>query len=445
MSKCKQIKMGALGTFTRGRGGPKSDEEVNGIPCVRYGDIYTKHGAIIRKFSSSISPQRLSDYTTIRFGDIVFAASGETFEEIGKATVFLGNEIACVGGDTIVFKPNAEVLDSVFCAYAMGADDAIRHRSKMGQGSSVIHISGQHIASYEIPLPPLPQQRRIAEILSTVDDAIEATETLIAKQQQIKQGLMHDLFTRGVWTAESIARAQHAGSKFAATSAKPGQLRPPRETAPELYQESPLGWIPKDWEVKELGTMSEIVSGVTLNASSDSGVRIVPYLRVANVQDGYLDLSEVKTVCVSEAQFVKLQLRQGDVLMNEGGDFDKLGRGTVWNCEVEPCVHQNHVFRVRPKAEQLDSHYLAFWSQSHFGKKYFVLNSKQSTNLASINSTQLNKFPVFCSSLAEQQEIVRLIGSVVEKVGALTAETAKLQKQKQGLMQDLLSGEVQVS
>lgn len=171
------------------------------------------------------------------------------------------------------------------------------------------------------------------------DEAIEQTERLIAEQQQIKAGLMQDLFTRGVWTAASIERARASGS-FAAASAKVGQLRPPREIAPELYKESPLGWIPKDWEVKRLGTMSEIVSGVTLNSGSVSGGRVVPYLRVANVQDGYLDLSEIKTVSVTEAQFQKLKLEQGDVLMNEGGDFDKLGRGTVWNCEVDKLKKQ---------------------------------------------------------------------------------------------------------
>jgi len=435
-------RLGLLGTFYRGHGGTKQDSDPDGFPCVRYGDLYTQHGEVIKEFTTFISKEASQSYFELRRGDIVIAGSGETHEEIGSAAAFVYDFRAFAGGDTIVFRPNS-TADSCFVAYSLNADAAARFKAKMGQGSSVIHISARNLLNLPIPHPPLPQQRRIAEILSTVDDAIEATEALIAKQQQIKSGLMHDLFTRGVWTEASIARAQQDGLP-AASSAKPGQLRPPRETAPELYKESALGWIPKDWEVKLLGAMSEIVSGVTLNASSDAGVRVVPYLRVANVQDGYLDLSEVKTVCVSEAQFVKLQLRQGDVLMNEGGDFDKLGRGTIWNCEIEPCVHQNHVFRVRPKLDQLDAHYLAFWSQSDFGKKYFVLNSKQSTNLASINSTQLNRFPVFCASFVEQKEIVRLLGSVVKKVGALTAETAKLQKQKQGLMQDLLTGQVLV-
>ena len=120
----------------------------------------------------------------------------------------------------------------------------------------------------------------------------------------------------------------------------------------------------------------------------------VPYLRVANVQeDGYLDLSDVKLVKVSLKLCEKLLLQDGDVLMNEGGDYDKLGRGTVWKGEIHPCIHQNHVFRVRPKTKKLRSEYLAFWSQSEFGKKYFILSSKQSTNLASINSTQLHGIP----------------------------------------------------
>jgi len=164
---------------------------------------------------------------------------------------------------------------------------------------------------------------------------------------------------------------------------------PPREHAPELYQQTPIGWIPKEWEVKLLGVLAEIVSGVTLGAKGEISDEIeVPYLRVANVQDGYLDLTEVKTVRVSRNQLEKLQLQFGDVLMNEGGDFDKLGRGSVWQEEIKPCIHQNHVFRVRPRDSQLRSYFLAFWSQSEKGKKYFVLNSKQSTNLASINSTQ---------------------------------------------------------
>ena len=187
------------------------------------------------------------------------------------------------------------------------------------------------------------------------------------------------------------------------------------------------------------------MSGVTLGAKGEISDGVgVPYLRVANVQDGYFDLTEVKTIHVSRSQFEKLQLRYGDVLMNEGGDFDKLGRGSVWLEEIKPCIHQNHVFRVRPRDSKLRSYYLAFWSQSEMGKKYFVLNSKQSTNLASINSTQLNRFPVALPSSIEQERIETRIVALNSYADSLEQELAKLHKQKHGLMHDLLTGRVRV-
>lgn len=295
---------------------------------------------------------------------------------------------------------------------------------KLNQGTSINGIVRSDLMRYPLELPPLTQQRRISDILSTLDDAIEQTEALIAKTQQIKTGLMRDLFTRGV--------------------TPDGQLRPTREQAPQLYKESSLGWIPCEWDVLNLGSLAEIVSGVTLGSDSLSGVE-VPYLRVANVQDGYLDLSEMKTVRVDPARLARLVLRPGDVLMNEGGDFDKLGRGTVWSGEIAPCIHQNHVFRVRPNDDCLRSDYLAYWSQSQYGKKYFLRSSKQSTNLASINSTQLHAFPVAIPGRDEQQEVERRIGAVNAQLVQLVHDAAKGRKLRMGLMHDLLTGRVRVA
>ncbi|MHB1203254.1 MAG: restriction endonuclease subunit S, partial [Acidithiobacillus sp.] len=317
--------------------------------------------------------------------------------------------------------------DSRFVLYSILSDNVAQQIERYSVGSNYPAINSSDIRRLEVPDFEPPVQNRIAEILSTLDEAIEQTEALIAKHQQVKAGLMHDLFTRGV--------------------SLDGHLRPTREQAPDLYKESPLGWIPKEWEVTPLGSLAEIVSGVTLGAKGEisDGVGVgVPYLRVANVQDGYLDLTEVKTIQVSRSQFEKLQLRYGDVLMNEGGDFDKLGRGSVWLEEIKPCIHQNHVFRVRPRDSKLRSYYLAFWSQSEMGKKYFVLNSKQSTNLASINSTQLNRFPVALPSPMEQERIEARIIVLNSYADSLEQEHAKLRQQKHGLMHDLLTGRVRV-
>ncbi|MFM2639097.1 MULTISPECIES: restriction endonuclease subunit S [Vibrio] len=269
-------------------------------------------------------------------------------------------------------------------------------------------------------------QEKVADILSTIDNQIDATQALIDKYTAIKQGMMADLFSRGIDPATKA-------------------LRPAFEEAPELYHETPLGMLPKGWDVEVLGDLASIASGITLGKDL-SGVRtvLVPYLRVANVQDGYLDLSEVKSIAVPEVDADKYVLQYGDVLMNEGGDFDKLGRGTVWREEIPGCCHQNHVFRVRADNRKLRFDYLAYWSASSFGKHYFVLNSKQSTNLASINSTQLKAFPVAKPTLEEQEEIESRLQSVDGLLRSSKDELHKLIAQKSGLMQDLLTGKVPV-
>lgn len=191
--------------------------------------------------------------------------------------------------------------------------------------------------------------------------------------------------------------------------------------------------------------MADIVSGVTLGNKTDSLTCVeVPYLRVANVQDGYLDLSDVKTIKVTPTQCEKLLLQKGDVLMNEGGDFDKLGRGTVWRGEINRCIHQNHVFRVRPNTKKLRSNYLAFWSQFEFGKSYFILSSKQSTNLASVNSTQLHVFHIMLPDIDEQDRIENRVEAINDRLDQLNAESSKYSLVKFGLMHDLLTGRVRV-
>jgi type I restriction enzyme S subunit len=130
--------------------------------------------------------------------------------------------------------------------------------------------------------------------------------------------------------------------------------------------------------------------------------------------------------------------------MNEGGDYDKLGRGTVWNGQISPCLHQNHVFRVRSNRDYLIPEFLALVSGSAYGKRFFIVSSKQSTNLASINSTQLKSFPIPCPPISEQQRILYAFNAHDTCIRKEEAYLNKLKLQKQGLMQDLLTGKVRV-
>ncbi len=169
--------------------------------------------------------------------------------------------------------------------------------------------------------------------------------------------------------------------------------------------------IPDGWKKVRLDKVAHIQTGIAKNQKELHDPMTLPYLRVANVQDGYLDLRKIKTIQISADNLERYRIRKGDVLLTEGGDFDKLGRGTVWNDEIENCVHQNHVFVARPKQDMLLSKFLTVQTGGSHGKKYFLSCSKQSTNLASINSSQLKAFPVILPPLPEQKAITDILES----------------------------------
>ena len=168
--------------------------------------------------------------------------------------------------------------------------------------------------------------------------------------------------------------------------------------------------IPSGWSIFSLEDVAEIVSGVTKGRKLvGRATTWMPYLRVANVQAGYLNLEEIKEIEVPVEEVDKYRLQPGDVVMTEGGDPDKLGRGTVWNGEIDLCLHQNHIFRVRPNVEMLDSHYLKAYLGSKSAQKYFLRCAKQTTGIASINKTQLRAFPVPLPTLEEQRRIATIL------------------------------------
>jgi type I restriction enzyme S subunit len=167
------------------------------------------------------------------------------------------------------------------------------------------------------------------------------------------------------------------------------------------------GELPPGWAWAPLGEVAELKGGLTkgkLRNASDKIIQ-VPYLRVANVQRGRLDLSDLRSIDATEAEVSALALLPGDVLFNEGGDRDKLGRGWIWEGQVPLCIHQNHVFRARPHSA-ISSEFLSQYGNADEAQRYFTANGKQSTNLASINLSQLSQLPIRVPPEKEQLRIV---------------------------------------
>src|SRR5581483_7345315 len=209
-----------------------------------------------------------------------------------------------------------------------------------------------------------------------------------------------------------------------------------------------LGKIPEHWEVKRLKFVADVLPGVA--KGRDLGERDIvelPYLRVANVQDGYLDLSDIATITVGIDEIDRYSLQPGDVLMNEGGDFDKLGRGYVWDGSIAPCLHQNHVVAVRPH-KGINPYWINAITLTSYAKHYFILKSKQSTNLASISGTNLKELPVLMPPNAECSAILEYIDYTTSKIDALISRIRdgieKLKEYSTALISAAVTGKIDV-
>lgn len=237
-----------------------------------------------------------------------------------------------------------------------------------------------------IPLPSLDEQRRIVarieELAAKVEEARVLRGRVLDEMDAIRASAANDIFSDASMTGAPTIELEH---------------------------------------------ISEIRAGVTLGRKLTGKTIHLPYLRVANVQDGHLDLRVLKEVEIYPKEREKWMLRRGDLLLTEGGDWDKLGRGTVWQDEVPDCIHQNHIFRVRLDQTRFDPWYVSALMSSPRGKEFFQAASKQTTNLASINQRQLKSFPIFDLPLDRQRAFVSELDALQSKVNmvkALQTETA---------------------
>ena len=192
--------------------------------------------------------------------------------------------------------------------------------------------------------------------------------------------------------------------------------------------------LPPGWEWTTLGEIADLKGGLTKGKRrrDEDQLRQVPYLRVENVQRGYLNLDQVKLIEATKAEIADLRLQVGDVLFNEGGDRDKLGRGWVWQAALPECIHQNHVFRARLRGPDIQPKFVSWYGNNSEGAQYFSDQGKQTTNLASINLTKLSEFPIPVPPAREQlcivAEIEKHFANIDPSCAALGASLKSLDK-----------------
>lgn len=188
-------RLGDCGSFSKGAGISRAQANSGNIPAIRYGELYTTHQDYVKAFESFISEDVAKTSTRLTRGDIVFACSGETKEEIGKCAAFIGDEVAYAGGDLIIFSP-ADGYDSLFLAFELNAPFCSSQKAAVGQGDAVVHIRQNSLAELVVHMPiTLAEQQAIASVLSDMDAEIAALEAKRAKYESVKKGMMQELLT----------------------------------------------------------------------------------------------------------------------------------------------------------------------------------------------------------------------------------------------------------
>lgn len=403
--------------------GDDPDGGVDDIPCARVADFdrnsFTVKGELptLRKVPEA---QRLS--RQVNPGDLLIEKSGGGEQTtVGVVVQYQGVVPVICSNFVAVVKPKKGVFPRWLCyinahLYSVG----VNVRS-IKQTTGIQNIDSDQYFSERVAVPPESERQAISAHLdretARIDSLIEKKTRFIELLREKRQALITHAVTKGL---DSNVKMKNSGVEW-------------------------LGEVPEHWAVKRLKFIAAVQTGIAKgkdNAEKDTVE--VPYLRVANVQDGYLDLDEVATIEVSTADLPRYLLQPGDVLMNEGGDFDKLGRGHVWHGEIEPCIHQNHVFAVRPHG--VSSEWLNTFTSSAAAQFYFMGRSKQSTNLASISSSNLMELAVPLPSEEEQRLILDGLHRQAAQVNALLARTERsielLKERRSALITAAVTGQI---
>lgn len=286
-------------------------------------------------------------------------------------------------------------------------------------GSTVKGIRIQDYLDIKVPIADMDAQPVIARVLDTLDTAIHETEAIIVKLKAVKQGLLHDLLTRGIDAN--------------------GELRPPQAEAPHLYKQSPLGWIPKEWELSTIGDQFDIQLGKMLDDEKNSGI-LKPYIGNKAVQWDRIDIGEHQQVRLSQSDLIRFRLRKDDLLVCEGGN---VGRAAIWDDDLDECYYQKALHRLRPLRgyhPRLMLEMLRYLMGKDALSEYI-----SRTSIAHLPREKLAIVPLPVPEIEEQRRVVTEMLANKQRQEAETQQLRKLQLLKSALMDDLLTGRVRVT
>ncbi|SHM54698.1 restriction endonuclease subunit S [Flavobacterium xanthum] len=380
--------LGEIGKFSKGQGIRKDDAQSGDIPCVRYGELYTRHNDYVKQFYSFISRDISLTSRKLKYGDILFAGSGETKEDIGKNVAFVNDFEAYAGGDIVILSPINQ--SPLYLGFLLNAPFIQKQKASKGQGDAVVHISASQLQYISIPIPTIAEQTAIATALSDADGLITALEKLIAKKRDIKQGAMQELLK-------------------------------PKE----------------GWEVKKLGEVCDVIIGLTYSPNDvrDHGTLV---LRSSNIQNNKLAFENNVFVEMDLPQ--RVIVKENDILVCvRNGSKQLIGKCALIDKKNEGQAFGAFMSIIRSQYNKYIYHY--------FLSNYIQIqiDENMGATINQLTNATLKSFDIyFPQSPEEQTRIATILSDMDAELTALEAKLEKYKKIKLGMMQELLTGRIRL-
>lgn len=386
--------LSSLGSFSKGVGISKADIVPQGAPCIRYAEIYTNYNFQLSQCLSHIPTEIAQKSTPIAYGNILFAGSGETAEDIGKSVAYLGKDTAYASGDIIIFTLKDKKENALFFSYYLNTAGR-QQLNKLGEGQSIVHIYPEELSKVFVPHPLAEEQHRIVEVLETWDKAIQLTRKLIEQKELQKKYLMQQLLT--------------------------GRTR--------------LKGITTTWKEVKLGSLLKEIS------QRNKKLTVKQVLSVTNTRGFVLpkdqfskevasaDLSNYKVVSHGEFAYNPSRVNVGSIAFLES--FEK---GILSPMYI--------VFKCSSKILSL---YFKHWLKT----EEFILKvsrAAQGSVRSTVDFNSLSTIKIkYPTSISEQRSIANVLSFCDKEIDLLRQKLVKLEEQKKGLMQILLTGKVRLN
>lgn len=397
------VRLENVGSFTKGCGISRNDSQTGKIPAVRYGELYTDHNNYIKQFKSFISSEVAKTARKMKTGCILFTASGETKEDIGKAVAFLDDIEAYAGGDLIILNPKADYC-SLYLGYTLNSLISVRQRAMVAQGDSVVHITTGAIRDTAIPVPyNLAEQQNIASALSSIDKLIDDLGRTIQKKQLIREGAMEELLS--------------------------GKKRLPGFTEE---------WVEK--KICEIGKLTGAGVDKTSNPNEEP-VRLLNYLDVYR-RNHIANCELHHKVTATPDKIEKCNVKRGDIFFTPSSELpDDIGQSAVAVEDMKGVCYSYHVYRLRPTMENYDADYGAYAFQTEFFFNQVKTQSEGSGKRYVVSLTKFRELSVMLPpSKDEQHAIANILTSMDDEISVLQIEKAKYEQIRSGMMEELLTG-----